>query len=199
MRVRVEIVDEKGSVVSDGIFDAPLLRIGGDESDDIRIAGLPTWAADVRVEGDRVTVTTGKTEYVVQEAMTFHVRDVSIRVTPHPATLPSGCPRCRAPMRDHAVGGAYRSMARREHVCTSCGVTLVELTDAAMSIGAFVDLSRNEWVAVIVPQPCLRCRQLMVRSVFRTDHGEAQVERCPPCGLVLLDPTDRARLAGRAE
>lgn len=198
MRALVEILDAEGKVVASHEAREPLTFVGGGDDDQIRVAGLPTHAITLEFRGGALFVAAVGSYTEVVDPTVFRIRpDLAIRVIVLPVEdAAGGCPRCSSPLVDRAVGGAYRSIARRERSCARCGTTVLELEDAERSIGAFVDLSRTDWVAVIVPIRCPRCRQTMRRSVFRTRHGEAEVERCASCHVAVLDPTDRLRLTG---
>lgn len=104
------------------------------------------------------------------------------------------CPKCNASLRHESAGGAYRSFARDLRHCPTCGVDVVKLEDADQTLGSFTDVTQNDWYWVAAPHLCPACGELMRRSRLRTARGDAEVERCLPCGLVVLDPTDRTRL-----
>lgn len=196
MRVYLEVLGPGGEVRSAHTLDAPVVSVGGADDDGIYVAGLPEHALEVHVQPGRVAVRTASQEVPVREATTFRLTDaVALHITPQ-RTEAGGCPRCGAVLHDRSAGGAYRAIARRERTCARCGTSVIDLEDAARTVGAFADLSRNDWVAVIVPLRCPRCTTTMHRAVFRTARGEAEVERCVRCGVVVLDATDRTRLTG---
>ncbi len=203
VRVHVEVLNELGEVRESHTVEAPVVTVGGGSLDTLRIEELPGEALHILVEPSGVWVRTGRAEVAVRETTTFRVTEaLALRITPYPrdagAAVRGGCPRCGEGLRDRAVGGAYRTIARREQGCPRCGATVIELEDAARTLGAFADLSQTDWVAVVVPVRCPRCATTMRRSVFRTACGNAEVERCAECGVVVLDPDDRARLTGEA-
>jgi Zn-finger nucleic acid-binding protein len=104
------------------------------------------------------------------------------------------CPKCNASLRHESAGGAYRSFARDLQHCPACGADVVKLEDADQTLGTFTDATQNDWYWVAAPHLCPSCGELMRRSRLRTARGDAEVERCLPCGLVVLDPADRTRL-----
>lgn len=197
MRVHIGIVDSTGRVVRGALFEGPVVRIGSDAGAHLQIPGFDGLAVEIHIEPEALVVRSVQGTYELREATVFRLDDqIAIRLTPVVDPATNTCPRCAAPMREHAIGGAYRSMARAEQTCTVCGTSVIELDEAARTIGAFTDLSRHDWLTVVVQIACNRCRTVMVRSVFRTDVGQAEVERCTHCSLVIVDPDDRRRLAG---
>lgn len=104
------------------------------------------------------------------------------------------CPRCNGALREQAMGGAYRSFARELRRCERCQVEIVELADAGEKLGQFADVTQNDWYWVAAPHRCPGCGELMRRSRLRTAKGEAEVERCVTCALIVLDDVDRRRL-----
>jgi hypothetical protein len=107
------------------------------------------------------------------------------------------CPKCSSSLQQRAVGGAYRSFARDVRACGVCHVEVVELDEAGETLGQFSDVTENDWYWVAAPHRCPSCGDLMRRSRLRTRHGEADVERCVPCALLVLDDEDRSRLLDR--
>ena len=106
------------------------------------------------------------------------------------------CPTCGEALVDHQIGGAYRSVAKRERRCGHCNTAVVELRDAPEVLGRFESRSAGDWFHVTVASRCPDCMESMHRAVFRADRGEVEVERCGRCALVVLDATDQARISG---
>lgn len=104
------------------------------------------------------------------------------------------CPRCSGTLREQAMGGAYRSFARELRRCEGCRVEIFALADAGETLGQFADVTQNDWYWVAAPHRCPGCGELMRRSRLRTAKGEAEVERCAVCALLVLDDEDRGRL-----
>lgn len=104
------------------------------------------------------------------------------------------CPRCNGTLRQQSMGGAYRSFARDLRRCERCQVEIVELADAGEKLGQFADATQNDWYWVAAPNRCPGCGNLMKRARLRTAKGEAEVERCIPCELLVLDDLDRRTL-----
>lgn len=204
LRVRIHLAlrDEHDLPLGDATFESPLLSIGGNgEVDDFVIEGLPAHAIEIRVVGRHLRLSTrAGGQDVSASAIVPLAGGRTLRVTPYPDPITpreGDCPRCAHAVKDVALGGAYRTMARRERACERCGGVILDLDATAIAIGAFADESRHEWVQIQAPIVCGRCRQPMTRAVFTTAHGRAQVERCVPCGVVFLEPPDRARLRGQ--
>lgn len=131
----------------------------------------------------------------------FRIPEVSLRLTLETGarSITGGvgrCPRCSSSLRVQRAGGAYRSFAREVQECAACRVDIVRFDEASQTFGTFVDATANDWFWVATTLRCPSCAELMRRSVFRTARGQADVERCVPCGLVLVDEEDRARLVG---
>lgn len=106
------------------------------------------------------------------------------------------CPRCGGPLRQSLGGGAYRSVARNIRSCPACGAEVLELADAALSLGSFVDATSTDFFTVVTPRRCPECEAPLKRSVLRTRHGEAEVERCVRCELLVLERPDLEVLVG---
>ncbi|MBX3246341.1 MAG: hypothetical protein KF901_04085 [Myxococcales bacterium] len=131
----------------------------------------------------------------------FRLPEVGLRLTLEAAgrAITGGkgrCPRCSASLRTQVAGGAYRSFAREVRECTACRVDIVSFDEAGQTFGTFADVTANEWFWVATTLRCPGCGELMRRAIFRTARGQADVERCIPCGLVLVDEEDRRRLVG---
>jgi hypothetical protein len=200
VRIHVELLGEDDRVVEGRTFDSPLITVGGGETDDFVIDALPAQALELRADIRGVEVRTGGRPGGYAAAATiFDLGRCRLRITPFLDGLrvaEGQCPRCQQRLGDTSIGGAYRTMARRERRCQACGATVVELEAAASIVGAFSARPQEEWVTVSAPMLCWRCGDPMARVIFRTSAGTAEVERCTPCGLVVLDADDRAVLSG---
>jgi len=142
----------------------------------------------------------------VGERARFEIADVRLRFTLLRDRISGGrgrCPYCACELRylnEVKVGaGAYRSMARDVRRCPRCAIDVVALSQAAAEIGTFVDLARSDWYFVAAPHRCPICTNLLARSRLRTQRGEAHVERCGPCDVVVLHERDREALLGGAD
>ena len=182
---------------SSAVFDALPVMVGEGERNDFQVEGLEEWGVQIEErEGRLVVRCRGQTREVDQSAsIVLGKRTVRITVL-RDAAVPGACPRCGGGLSAQEVGGAYRAIAREEQGCRTCGVSVLAIDEAAWEIGAFSERARDEWVHVAVTMRCPRCVQPMMRVFFRTEAGEADVERCIPCGTVVIGPEDRARLAG---
>lgn len=119
---------------------------------------------------------------------------------PRPDAVPpvrGACPSCGGTLRSSEVFGAYRTMAREQSRCGDCGTSVLSLDAARSTVGEFTDHSASDWVTITVAHRCPKCTRSMLRSRLHTAHGSAEVERCPTCRLVVVDPEDEAALTGQ--
>jgi hypothetical protein len=199
VRIHVELLGSDDIAIEGRTFDSVLITIGGGEIDDFVVDDLPAGAVELRSEGQSVLVRAGTQRTHAAGPTVLDLGGCRIRITPYVEGTRAGegqCPRCGQSLGDTSIGGAYRSMARRERSCSGCGTSVVDLEAASSLVGAFSSRPHEEWVVVSAPILCSRCGDPMARVVFRTSAGTAGVEHCAPCGVVVLDAEDRAVLAG---
>ena len=195
MRVLIEILEAGGRGGKKHLVEKAEARIGPAGSGaDVEVPGLE---GTIRIAGSgRVArLEYGQFDARLEEGHTidFGLDGVKLRFSLLPGGVVGGrgaCPRCGGSLRQALQGGAYRSVARDLKSCGRCGVQVVELRDAGHALGQFSDVTESDWFFVAAPHRCPTCAQLLKRARFRTAKGEAQVERCVACHLVVLDPGD---------
>jgi hypothetical protein len=202
MRIHVELFDANGVRERDETFESPRLTIGRGEEDDFALPAVREAGIVVEVDGRALVVDAGPGQVVrIESATVLDLGRCKLRITPYPPATrvdDGACPKCAVPVRETEVGGAYRTMARRERACPRCRGALVDLDGTVTAIGAFADASGHDWVHVTAALLCPHCGRAMTRARFSTSRGQADVERCEPCRLVFLEEDDRARLRGEA-
>lgn len=120
---------------------------------------------------------------------------------PHASAVPSvrgACPSCGDGMKTRQSGGAYRSIAREERFCASCGCVVLGVAETTDLVGRFVDRAAGDWVTVTTSLRCPDCVQPMTQGQLSTDDGSATVERCASCNLLMIEPGDAVALRGEA-
>lgn len=200
MRVHLQLLDAGGTVLAEGTYESPAITISPSaDLADLRHADL-CYVYEIATDGYHATIRSGKyTHRLRRKNLLLLPNDLKLRVDlyPHPDAVPvtrDACPSCGGVLRSRQVAGAYRSVAREERRCDECQTVVLRLDDAPATLGLFTDHRAADWVLVTVPQRCPRCSRSMLRSVLHSAHGEAEVERCEPCGLVVIEPEDEARL-----
>lgn len=204
MRIHLQVVDPAdGAVLAEDTFESRAYVVSSNPT----TADLthPRLRATYQIESD------GYHAILRHGASTMRLRqknrvavanglELRIDLYPRPDAVPAvrgACPSCGGTLRSSQVGGAYRSIAREERRCHDCQTAVLSIDDAPSALGAFTDLSAGDWVMVTVARRCPTCTQSMLRSVLRTAKGSAEVERCPACRLVVVEPEDEAQLTGR--
>lgn len=199
MTIRIALLRADGVATREQTFES-YASVGGGESDDFVVAGLPYAALFVSDGPGGASVQSGATSIALapNQVTVLDVGAWKLQVTVFGGAhrTPGGCPRCGAPVSERASGGAYRSMVSREQTCDGCGTTVIELGATAQSIGAFSERPETEWVTVSVPMSCPKCSSHLTRTSLRTAHGVAEVERCVRCAIIVLEKKDRAVLGG---
>ena len=203
MRLLIEELDPNGHAITSRVVehrDGTLFRIGPAGSDH-EVRGLESALVIYRKGGGRVMLSYARheRELTFAEGIDFSVGEVWLRLS-----LLSGdvgglglCPRCGGALRQSLGGGAYRSVARNIRSCPACGAQILELADAAMQLGSFVDATSTDFFTVMTPRRCPECESPLKRSVLRTAKGESEVERCIRCELLVLERPDLDLLVGR--
>ena len=205
MRIHLRLFDlASGDLITEGTFESPSLTISSDtrmaDFTHPRLRHTPTY--EITSDGYHATIRNQSASERLRRKNTLQIDDdlvLKVDLYPRPDAVPpvrGACPSCGGPLSRSQVGGAYRSVAREEHRCGECGTAVLALRDASSALGQFVDQSASDWVTVTVAFRCPQCTQSMLRAVFRSAHGEAQVERCAGCQLVVVEPEDEARLRG---
>ncbi len=204
MRIHLQLLDDHGAVLTEGTFESPSLTISGNPTfADLtheRLRGVSAY--QIASDGYHAVIRNRVGTHRLRRKNLLRIADglvLRVDLYPHPDAVPpvrGACPSCGGKLSTTEVGGAYRSVAREEQRCAECGTSVLALRDASATVGRFVDQTAGDWVMVTVAPRCPRCTQSMLRSVFRTARGEAEVERCPRCQLVVMDPEDEARLRG---
>jgi hypothetical protein len=202
VRLLIEELDGNGHAITSRVVehrDSTLFRIGP-EGTDHQVAGLDEPLVIYRRSGGRVMLSYARheRELTFAESADFTVGTIRLRLS-----LLSGdvgglglCPRCGGALRQSLGGGAYRSVARSIRSCPTCGAQILEVTDAAMSLGSFVDATSTDFFTVVTPRRCPECENPLKRSVLRTAKGESEVERCIRCDLLVLERPDLELLVG---
>jgi len=202
MRLLIEELDEAGRAIASRVVehrDSTMFRVGPVGSD-YEVATLESTLVIYRRSGGRVVLDYAghQRELSFAEAIDFSVGGVWLRIS-----LLAGdvgglglCPRCGGSLRQSLGGGAYRSVARSIRSCPACGAQILELADAAMQLGNFVDATSTDFFTVVTPRRCPECENPLKRSLLRTAKGEAEVERCVRCDLLVLERPDLELLIG---
>jgi hypothetical protein len=200
MTLQIELLGKDDVVELARTFQQSHVSIGGGDGDDIQVSGLPARALVVVESADGAWVEGGgaRTPLVSNEPLVVRFGRHALRACVYRAlqAAPGACPRCGGAIDERSTGGAYRSMVKRERACAACGTAVLELDEAADAIGEFAERSETEWLVVTAPMSCPECSEPLTRTMLRTAHGQAEVERCAACALVVLDKNDRAVLAG---
>lgn len=192
-------MDGSDAVLTEGTFESPVITISAHQTADLRHEDL-LGTLTVETDGYDATLRAQGQAHPLQRRNTFRLSDsLALRIDLYPRpeavrTMRGGCPSCGARMQASLPGGAYRSIARKQRRCTACNTAVLELDDAPNVLGHFTDLNATDWVLVTVAQRCPDCTGTMLRSVLRSARGEAEVERCPQCRLVVIEPDDERRL-----
>jgi len=199
--IRIALVGPDGEPTGERTFEQrPYVSVGGGAADEYRVAGLPEGAIYVSEDASGAYVASGpkRIPLPVGEPRVIDLGLCKLQIGVFGKTRPGlgACPRCGAAVSERASGGAYRSMVSRERACVACGTAVLELGAAARSIGAFSERPDTEWVTVTVPMDCPQCGNPLTRTSLRTAYGQAEVERCAPCELIVLEQKDRAVLGG---
>lgn len=177
-----------------------MLSLGGAPTDDFRIEGLPASAMTIEVVDDKAFLCQPGHEWSLAPDSSYDVAGGELRIVLYggsPIQPQKGmCPRCGGGLRRQTLGGAYRSVAQEERICGRCQTSVVAFRAAARTVGLFSAARRTEWVHVTASMKCPECLRPMELQVFRTTAGEAEVERCHRCGLVVFSAEDRRTLSG---
>lgn len=201
MRIHVLLRDADQLTLKEDSFECDLVSIGQDPDLMFAHAGLPS----LLVVSDGYYATLRRARSAQEDRLTRRNRieigplRLHIDLYPRPDAVPRTrgvCPSCGDALVERQSGGAYRSIARVERRCASCGSLVLALNEAPGVLGRFSDRSASDWVHVAVSSRCPQCLESMTRAIFATDRGEIEVERCLSCRLVVLDPGDEQRLRG---
>ncbi|HBQ14206.1 MAG TPA: hypothetical protein DEF51_24785 [Myxococcales bacterium] len=199
MRIHLQVVDADGRAIHESTIESTLISIGPEAPAMFHHPEVP-WL-EVRHDGRQAALHAGprviplKRSNVIPLSDGRHSLHVELYLRPDAVPRVRGaCPSCGEPLIDHQIGGAYRSVARKERRCASCETAVVGLRDAPDVFGRFSDRT-TDWLHVSVSSRCPDCLGTMSRAVFSGERHEVEVERCGPCGLVVLDAADQARLA----
>lgn len=190
--------------LTEGMFETPTVTIATKNADFTHEMLPVSTRLTILTDGYHAVLHDGESTRRLRRTTLLEVGNqlrLRIMLFPHPDAVPAergACPSCGGKLSARHVGGAYRSVAREQMRCADCGTTVLQLENAPAVLGRFLDRSEGDWVHVSVPNRCPRCTAHMLRSVFATEHGETQVERCGRCHLVAIEPEDEARLLGRA-
>lgn len=202
MRLLIEELDEGGHAIASRVVehrDSTPFRIGPTGAG-YEVRRLEVALVVYRRSGGRVMLSyrQHERELTFAESADFNADGVWLRLS-----LLSGdvgglglCPRCGGTLRQSLGGGAYRSVARSIRSCPACGAQILELAEAAMQLGSFVDATSADFFTVVTPRRCPECENPLKRSVLRTARGEAEVERCVRCDLLVLERPDLDLLMG---
>jgi hypothetical protein len=197
---RIQHLAPDGSIRTDVLVDLPVVHAGGGEGDDVHIEGLSPFALRLELDGaTAILAVGGKRVRLEQRWTTLEVGMAIVRIGVYPRVgkaVRGGCPRCGGSLSEQHEGGPYRAVARREMTCEACELSVLELVDAAAAVGAFSQERQGLWVHVAAPMSCPTCLRPMQRWILTTNKGQAEVERCVPCAVVVLDEDDRSRLSG---
>lgn len=110
------------------------------------------------------------------------------------------CPRCEGPLSDVRItsgGGAYREAMRLAHTCTRCKLFVLDPDDVAARAG---DLPRRLSQSMLLREKkpvrdgCPGCRASLERLTLSWDAGWVEIEECPRCGKLVVDPGELRRL-----
>lgn len=201
MRIHLQLLDGSDAVLTEGTFESPVITISAHQTADLRHEDLLE-TLTVETDGfDSTFQALGRT-HPLRQRNTFRLSDsLTLRIDLYPRaeavrTARGGCPSCGARMQASLPGGAYRSIVHKQRRCTACDTAVLELDDAPNVLGHFTDLNATDWVLITVAQRCPDCTGTMLRSVLRSARGEAEVERCPRCRLVVIEADDERRLVG---
>lgn len=202
MRLLIEELDSHGHAITSRVVDhrdSTLFRIGPAGADH-EVPGMESALVIYRKNGGRVMLSYARheRELTFAEGVDFSADGVWLRLS-----LLSGdvgglglCPRCGGALRQSLGGGAYRSVARSIRSCPTCGAQILELAEAAMKLGNFVDATSTDFFTVVTPRRCPECANPLKRSILRTARGESEVERCITCELLVLERPDLDLLVG---
>lgn len=197
MRVHVVLRDD-GATEAEETVEVSVHAMGEPEARALRRLGLRIatpdgYHAQARI-GDRTVRLRRHNRFALDETRALH-----LDVYPRPDAVPSirgACPSCGDALKSRRVGGAYRSIARDERFCASCEAVVLGLSETTDLVGRFIDRQEEQWVTVTTAFRCPACLAPMTKARLQTDDGAADVERCTPCRLLLLEPTDVAQLQG---
>lgn len=204
MRIHLQLLDLEGTILAEGTFESPSLTLSAhlEYADFVHERLRHHDPYFIESDGYHAAIRKGSTRHRLRRKNLIAIGDeLRLRVDLYPRAdavpkVRGACPSCGGMMRTAQVGGAYRSIAREEQRCGECNTAVIALDDAPATLGRFTDQSASDWVHVTVAPRCPRCTESLMRSVFRSAHGEAEVERCPRCQLVVIEPEDEARLTG---
>lgn len=201
MRIHLRLNGPGGAAIHEDTIESTMISIGPSEPAMFHHPALP-WL-EVRHDGTRASLRAGSATHPLRRQNVVPLEDgahalqidLYLRADRMPVVR-GACPTCGEPLVDHQVGGAYRSVARKERRCAHCQTAVVDLRDAPDVFGRFADRTAD-WIHVTVSSRCPDCTRTMTRAIFSGERHEVEVERCKPCGVVVLDEADQARLSGR--
>lgn len=110
------------------------------------------------------------------------------------------CPRCERPLSDIRItsgGGAYRGAFRLAHRCDACLLMVLDPQDVEARAG---DLPKRLGQSVLlrerkrVTDGCPGCMANLEKLTLSWDSGWVEIEECPRCGNLVVDPGELRRL-----
>ena len=204
MRLLIEHLDEHGTVLGSKVIEhreGRPLTVGPEPGADLPTPDLGATLTIRRVSSGRTMLEFlgHQRELTFVEPVAFAADGVFLRLC-----LLAGdvgglglCPRCGGALRHLLGGGAYRSVARDIRSCPACHAQILELEEAVLSVGSFVDTTSTDFFMVLTPRRCPECDGSLKRSQLRTANGQTEVERCVPCRLLVIERPDLDLLTGR--
>ncbi len=203
MRLLIEELDEAGHAITSRVVehrDGTVFRIGPEGCHHV-VPRLQRALAVYRRSSGRVMLDFAghERELTFAQSVDFSTDGVWLRLSLLAGDVGGRglCPRCGGALRESLGGGAYRSVARTIRSCAACGAQILELAEAATTLGSFVDATSTDFFTVVTPRRCPGCDNPLKRSRLRTAKGESEVERCIRCDLLVLERPDLDLLVGR--
>lgn len=204
MRFHVRLIVGSETLLDETV-DGPSATLSSRSSATVRHRKFPQELEVTTDDGYFATLRSGPTRHNLRRRNVFAIDDdtkLHLDLYPRAEASPKvrgACPCCGGGLTNRQLGGAYRSIARDERRCATCDVTVLSLRETTSLVGRFADSSAQDWVMVVTAQRCPQCLQSMTQGRLTTDDGSAEVERCVPCNLLVLEPADRLQLLGRGE
>lgn len=203
MRIHLQLLDETGVCLTDTSCELSEITISASTLSDLQHPALRSCERiRITTDGYHATFQQGERTHPLQRKNIVEIGanlKLQIDLYPRPDAVPKQkniCPSCGDKLQDEEVGGAYRSIAREQLRCDTCQTEVLTIYDAPETLGHFSDLTSDDFIQVLAGPRCPQCLQSMLRSTLRSQFGEAEVERCPRCLLVVIEPKDKKILLG---
>lgn len=162
----------------------------------LALPGLGDWVLELVGDDRGVRMTLPRRARLVRRTRLVLDGATVVRITPSPAGCAfarGACPCCGGALhgREGALGGSYRDVVHAVRECAECTTWIVHVASAHPVLGRFATHAPGPLDLVTTPTCCPDCSAATLRTTISSASGSTDVEVCPRCKLMIVDPRDR--------